>query len=112
MYDAALVNKLVPCAWLLSGALEVWRLQLRLLCFQVPFLRLAIQQTSFLLLKFHLRNPRNTGSSVELPCSAPSTINHRTIIQVFGICQQNLTEFYSHWTYVFVSLELIKSGPY
>jgi len=27
-----IVNKLVPCAWLLSGALEVWslRLQLRL----------------------------------------------------------------------------------
>ena len=24
---AALVNKLVPCAWLLSGALEVWRLR-------------------------------------------------------------------------------------
>src|SRR6218665_1993579 len=30
----ALVNKLVPCAWLLSGALEVWslRLRLRFLC--------------------------------------------------------------------------------
>jgi len=24
------VNKLVPCAWLLSGALEVWSLRLRL----------------------------------------------------------------------------------
>ena len=29
-FDAALVNKLVPCAWLLSGALEVWSLRLRL----------------------------------------------------------------------------------
>ena len=28
-FDAALENKLVPCAWLLSGALEVWRLRLR-----------------------------------------------------------------------------------
>ena len=28
--DAALVNKLVLCAWLSSGALEVWRLRLRL----------------------------------------------------------------------------------
>ena len=27
--DAALVNKLVLCAWLSSGALEIWRLQLR-----------------------------------------------------------------------------------
>jgi len=27
-FDAALMNKLVPYAWLLSGALEVWRLQL------------------------------------------------------------------------------------
>src|SRR6218665_2324558 len=27
---SALVNKLVPCAWLLSGALEVWSLRLRL----------------------------------------------------------------------------------
>src|SRR5688572_23012970 len=27
---SALVNKLVPCAWLSSGALEVWRLRLRL----------------------------------------------------------------------------------
>src|ERR1043165_9433531 len=26
----SLVNKLVPCAWLSSGALEVWRLRLRL----------------------------------------------------------------------------------
>jgi len=26
----ALVNKLVPCAWLLSGPLEIWRLRLRL----------------------------------------------------------------------------------
>jgi len=26
----ALVNKLVPCAWFLSGTLEVWRLRLRL----------------------------------------------------------------------------------
>ena len=24
-----LVNKLVPCAWLFSGALEIWRLRLR-----------------------------------------------------------------------------------
>jgi len=24
------VNKLVPCAWLLSGALDVWSLRLRL----------------------------------------------------------------------------------
>ena len=31
--DAALVNKLVPCAWLSSGALEVWRLLLRLTLF-------------------------------------------------------------------------------
>src|SRR6218665_1254928 len=29
-FDAGLVNKLVPCAWLLSGALEVWSLRLRL----------------------------------------------------------------------------------
>src|SRR6218665_2627252 len=29
-FDVALVNKLVPCAWLLSGALEVWSLRLRL----------------------------------------------------------------------------------
>src|SRR6218665_922557 len=29
-FHAALVNKLVPCAWLLSGALEVWSLRLRL----------------------------------------------------------------------------------
>src|SRR6218665_2574675 len=29
-FDAALVNKLVPCTWLLSGALEVWSLRLRL----------------------------------------------------------------------------------
>src|SRR6218665_483336 len=29
-FDAALVKKLVPCAWLLSGALEVWSLRLRL----------------------------------------------------------------------------------
>ena len=29
-FDAALVKKLVRCAWLLSGALEVWRLRLRL----------------------------------------------------------------------------------
>src|SRR6218665_3462238 len=28
--STALVNKLVPCAWLLSGALEVWSLRLRL----------------------------------------------------------------------------------
>jgi len=28
--DAALVNNLVPCAWLSSGALEIWRLRLRL----------------------------------------------------------------------------------
>src|SRR6218665_2173640 len=28
-FDAALVNNLVPCAWLLSGALEVWSLRLR-----------------------------------------------------------------------------------
>ena len=27
-FDAALVNKLVPCAWLLIGTLEVWRLRL------------------------------------------------------------------------------------
>src|SRR6218665_505449 len=27
-FDAALVSKLVPCAWLLSGALEVWSLRL------------------------------------------------------------------------------------
>jgi len=25
-FDIVLVNKLVPCAWLSSGALEVWRL--------------------------------------------------------------------------------------
>ena len=28
-FDAALVNKLVPCTWLLSGALEILRLRLR-----------------------------------------------------------------------------------
>jgi len=27
--DSALVNNLMPCAWLSSGALEVWRLRLR-----------------------------------------------------------------------------------
>ena len=27
-FDAALVNKLMPCAWLSSGDLEVWRLRL------------------------------------------------------------------------------------
>jgi len=32
-FDAALVNKLVPCAWLSSGALEIWRLRLRLRLF-------------------------------------------------------------------------------
>ena len=29
---AALVNKLVPCAWLLSGALEILKLRLTALC--------------------------------------------------------------------------------
>jgi len=28
--QSALVNKLVPCAWLLSGALELWSSRLRL----------------------------------------------------------------------------------
>ena len=32
-FVAAFVNKLVPCAWLLSGALEVRRLRLRLLTY-------------------------------------------------------------------------------
>jgi len=27
IHHPALMNKLVPCAWLLSGALEVWRLR-------------------------------------------------------------------------------------
>jgi len=28
-FDASLANKRVPCAWLSSGALEVWRVKLR-----------------------------------------------------------------------------------
>ena len=42
-FDAALVNKLVPCAWLLSGALEVWRLRLRVIT------ALSIWSSSFLM---------------------------------------------------------------
>ena len=44
-HSSALANKLVTCAWLSSGALEVWRLGLRL----GPTIRLTIRPIYILL---------------------------------------------------------------
>jgi len=37
-FDSALVNKLVLCAWLLSGALEAWRLRWRATCISIAWI--------------------------------------------------------------------------
>src|SRR6218665_863947 len=131
MTSHVIVNNLVPCSWLLSGDLEILRLQLRLrACISVSNTALYTQPARSQLLSSPIDTIAKIGHRVELECSTNATTQliwrfkgvNSTQFELIYLNGQIALEFWSRykvnttvngrWDLVIDSVTGVQAGTY